>query len=647
MMVLLPSHFIQATDSPLDHEKFSPNATADSYEPDDSFEEATLIEDGDVHIHSISPVGDHDFVIFTLTETRTAIVETGGDQVGDHDTLLYLYDENETQIKRDDDGGVGLYSRIEMPLTPGVYYAMASRLSDGGEIEEYSLSFSTTDVTTDDYEPNDDMEHATPITEYDYQYHSLVPAEDVDWLVFETPSNGSVLFSCYVDYDEATRINMSLYNSNGTVIADASVQNAYTLDIRSGVPQGALYVRINSSVPNTMVSEYRINFQFDSIEPDEYEPDNSFIDATPILLNTSQVHSIAPAGDHDFLVFNVSQPIIVDIRTPHIEDEGRCMCLSLQDEQGNSIMSAYDGDNELCARIVVGLDNGTYYIEAYDLNSYQSVAAYGISLDEFSYEPDEYEPDNSIENANELQESSSQQHGIVPAGDVDYFSFSIPMAAVVSIYVNWHFSNCSAAIELFDQYGELILSESSTSSVSAQIDIELDAGLYYFAVSGYSASDLIPMYSARWYVQEYFAFEILYPEGGDFLAAGRSHTIRWSSNEETIPRVDILLHKGYSRVWEIVEDLPNTGEFVMTLAENTQYGDDYRIEIQASNDWRFDAWSAYFTIGEATDDTTTDEDEDTDQTSGAKVAIPLDIVAIIASVVGLAIIGCCDLRRRI
>jgi len=74
---------------------------------------------------------------FTINQTGNYIIETSD---ADFDTYLYLYTSNGTQIDYNDDGGVGLHSRMIDTLSPGSYYIL---------LEGYGTSTGTGNVRID------------------------------------------------------------------------------------------------------------------------------------------------------------------------------------------------------------------------------------------------------------------------------------------------------------------------------------------------------------------------------------------------------------------------------------------------------------------------------------------------------------------
>ncbi len=117
----------------------------DTYEPDNSSAQAKPISTT-AQTHSISPVGDEDWVTFTLSQPSDLLLETSGS--GTYDTVLYLYNGSSQQIDLDDDSGTGAYSLIDRAcgvdeLAAGTYYARVIDYNNDGVIPTYQLQLTT------------------------------------------------------------------------------------------------------------------------------------------------------------------------------------------------------------------------------------------------------------------------------------------------------------------------------------------------------------------------------------------------------------------------------------------------------------------------------------------------------------------------
>jgi len=106
---------------------------ADVYEPDDDWDDANEILNGVPQNHSIYPIGDDDFMTFTLTgnplqDTYAVVLVTSG-PYWYYDTVLQLFYENHITIESNDDYDLDnhLYSKIDLlcgdeALEPGTYF---------------------------------------------------------------------------------------------------------------------------------------------------------------------------------------------------------------------------------------------------------------------------------------------------------------------------------------------------------------------------------------------------------------------------------------------------------------------------------------------------------------------------------------------
>jgi hypothetical protein len=104
-------------------------------EPNDTCADASangnVLAVGDVCSAALDPEGDLDYFEVVVTADGTFLFETQPGDAGD--TKLYVYaDDCATELGFNDDGGEGLYSRLEIALTAGTYYVMVQHYSATG-----------------------------------------------------------------------------------------------------------------------------------------------------------------------------------------------------------------------------------------------------------------------------------------------------------------------------------------------------------------------------------------------------------------------------------------------------------------------------------------------------------------------------------
>ncbi len=125
----------------------------DSCEPDGSFAEATTITAGETQTHSISPLGDVDYVTFTLAVPSAITLETTGIDPQAGDTEMFLYNAAQQQIDYNDDKSSGTWwSYIQRcgptSLPAGTYYAMVDKRGNNVAIPFYALTLMVNPDTT-------------------------------------------------------------------------------------------------------------------------------------------------------------------------------------------------------------------------------------------------------------------------------------------------------------------------------------------------------------------------------------------------------------------------------------------------------------------------------------------------------------------
>ena len=113
-------------------------AIADAFEPDSADSPVMLTENGSTS-RSIDPSSDEDFFEFTIYVSASVTLETSGTS---GDTKLYLYNEAGAEIGYNDDGGTGLFSRIDTTIEAGTYLAKVTNYtSTSSVISSYALQF--------------------------------------------------------------------------------------------------------------------------------------------------------------------------------------------------------------------------------------------------------------------------------------------------------------------------------------------------------------------------------------------------------------------------------------------------------------------------------------------------------------------------
>ncbi|MBD3203728.1 hypothetical protein GF327_05505, partial [Candidatus Woesearchaeota archaeon] len=129
-----------------------------------------------------------------------------------------------------------------------------------------------------------------------------------------------------------------------------------------------------------------LSFMIVFADPDEYEPDNSFSESTPLPTNnTAQTHSFSPAEDEDFFNFSARSGTKYIIETFNLTNSTDTMIYLY-----NSNQELVDSNDD----IVLGLirnsriiweseNNQNMFIKAKDWNSSYDNGIYSIRVNEY------------------------------------------------------------------------------------------------------------------------------------------------------------------------------------------------------------------------------------------------------------------------
>jgi hypothetical protein len=181
--------------------------------PDDSCNGAVSMTLPWIEQMSIAPAGDHNWRSFDVpgpdgVAVRIETISPNPPYVDDTDLVLWSGCDAGIPgdvILLDDDGGEGFMSLIQTEcLAPGTYYVQVGGFLDTTEVPDFDLDVQVTEVCilpgVDPYEPDDEMETATPIglpsslpahangwgrSRREIQQHTIYPSGDWDHVRFD------------------------------------------------------------------------------------------------------------------------------------------------------------------------------------------------------------------------------------------------------------------------------------------------------------------------------------------------------------------------------------------------------------------------------------------------------------------------------
>ncbi len=343
-------------------------------------------------------------------------------------------------------------------------------------------------VEPDAYEPDDSPADAKELmVDGERQEHTFHQPTDNDWVYFSLSAGDRVeLFTT----GRACDTYLYLYAPDAqTVIAeDDDSGGPPNAAIRFTAPEDGDYyarVRIFGTAPNACGPYQLALASLPPLLPDDYEPDDSPDQATPLVLDgTPQERNIHIGGDRDWISFDITQaPIAVIVVTG-----GECdLFMTLFGRDGATVLATDDDSGSLRNPAIFYTINeaGTYFAEIRHFDaangSCDDYLLGGITQEPAL--PDAYEPDNNPTQAKPLPlDGTLQQHSFHAADDDDWVSF--PASAGDRIFLATE-GACDTYISVFAPDRRTLLREDDDSGGqlnAALLFVAQETGTHYARV---------------------------------------------------------------------------------------------------------------------------------------------------------------------
>ncbi len=360
---------------------------------------------------------------------------------------------------------------------------------------------------TDRFEPDDTMAEANEIdTDSVPQPHTLSPAGDRDYLFFHAREGVQYTIETGDLGDECDTV-LTLFAENGTELASDDDGGDEALASRLGWiadEDTTMFIQITSFTEEAegKDTEYDVWVSESGptrFEEDEYEPDDTMVDANEILLDTSQVHNIHAQGDQDWVLFRAEEGITYVIETSMLRGEMDSVT-HLYDEDGNEL--AYDddgGEENLASRIAWTADStGIMYVMVQHFWDNRSGPDMQYTLSVTVGEPvqaDSYEPDDTREQAAQIEVGVHQSHNLHVTGDHDWISFQATTGTTYVIETFNLGSRIDTVIHLYDADGQRLASDDDGADepLASRIIWTAEAdGLLYVMIQEYYDNEMGP-----------------------------------------------------------------------------------------------------------------------------------------------------------
>ena len=383
-------------------------------------------------------------------------------------TNLTLYDINGTSVlSRNDDGGAGSLLIWTAP-SANEYFLKVSGVGTG------SYTLNLTEIVTPSDDHGDNPASATPVTNPIEIAGDLEIVGDVD--VFSFPAVGGEGYAIEARLGSLEDSVLRIIDSDQATVLIGENDGGESFIYWSPETTGTYYAEVSGESQGT----YELSIS-DAI--DDHGDDAA--NATAVEVPSTTAARIELLGDLDVFRFSATEGtayrLEVDLET--LADS----TLTLLDIDGATVLAFSDDTAS-------GLSSEIEWIAPADGDYFAVVEGfgelfngrYGFSVSTFSPAFDDHGNQPGVATPVEL--NSSNVGELETEGDVDYFSFTVPAEAAVTLQVSL-LSLIDSTLTLFDSDGvtQLEFNDDGPSGLGSQIDwLPTEPGTYYAAVRGFA-----------------------------------------------------------------------------------------------------------------------------------------------------------------
>ena len=397
----------------------------------------------------------------------------------------------------------------EMGLEPGTYYIC---ISDGyhgyGNVnnEEYKLKVAFTATDKWEYEKNGSYEAANPIVLGEEYGGYLNSGNDSDYFEFTVAEKGyiEIEFSNAIINSDNCRWHISVIKLSESY-EEIHAQTLYAKTAKKSLPKmglesGTYYICISDGYHrygNVSNAVYMLKTTFTATEHWEYEKNNSYETANPIVAGEEYGGYLNSGDDKDCFVLNIKEKgcIQIDFFNPVKNDDNARWDISvvrLTDSYDTIHYQTLSATNSKKSLPEMGVEPGLYYIVVNDgYHGYGNVNNVEYKIKTVFTPTDFYESeDNGDFSKADVINSSDIYHGYLSDGrDADFYRVNIASRGRTDLLftnplrdsenIRWTVTVYSFGNEIKEV---LSFNTWATSSKTVLKDIDLEPGAYYIKV---------------------------------------------------------------------------------------------------------------------------------------------------------------------
>ncbi|PQL94037.1 C10 family peptidase [Apibacter adventoris] len=476
-----------------------PAPCIENYEPNDSFTASTPILTNTEYSAGINSASDKDYYKFTLNNKSNVTITL---QNLPKNYELFVYNSSKAQIGKSTNGGNTNESITLNYLVPGTYYVYVYGASGAFDITQcYNLKVEETVIAPciENYEPNDSFTASTPIPTNTEFSAGIGSTSDKDYYKFILDNNSNVTINLQdlsKNYKSMPILpkfyNFIVYNSSKEQIGLSSANNTTNEFVTlNNLKPGTYYVVVEGYNGYFDITQcYKLKVEAITLAAPciaNYEPNDSFAQATAINTNTNYSAGIGSSADKDYYKFTLNSKSNVTVTLQNLPKNYELIVYNSSNAQ---IGKSTNGGNTNESITLNYLDPGTYYVMVYGYNGYfDIIQCYNLKIEAAVIAPciANYEPNDSFAQATTISTNTNYSAGIGSATDKDYYKFTL---------YNW--SNINVTLKDLPKDYNLVVYNSSKAQIAKSVNggftnesvtlNYLEPGTYYVVVEGYNGN---------------------------------------------------------------------------------------------------------------------------------------------------------------
>jgi hypothetical protein len=470
----------------------------DAFEPDNTIDQAKLLQLDVVQDRSFTYADDVDWVRFRTQPGQTYLFRTFDldDQV---DTTLALHGEDGRELAFNDDADGGRASAIvyRSDRAETLYLRLATY--DAPQLDlRYRLAVSLfTPAPPDAFEPDDNPNIARPLRVDEEQEHTISDPDDSDWLIFS------------VRPETAYRINLSavglgidlemdLRDAAGNILTTGSYLDSLNRELNYLADvEATVYLNIRAARITSNDTGYRVLLQAaPAVAIDKFEPDDEFAQASLLVPGEEQERTIRSELDVDHALVEVQAGEAYLFRAVAINAEAE-LFLYLFDDAENMLLASGMTNIETGLLRYVAETTGSRFLQIQAFNLPVGGLSYRLVLERIPPpQPDPFEPDNNRQQARPIVIGETQQHNFI-GFDEDWLVITMQADQTYLIETFDLDPGVETIVDVFDGAGVFIASDDNTAPNSRIEFRPSRSGTYYLRILNIGVANFGESYRVR------------------------------------------------------------------------------------------------------------------------------------------------------